>query len=51
MAHVTLARVGPKNRAPLPMLDIEPIAVRVDELTLFESLTNREQRTSRYEAR
>jgi len=51
VAHVTLARVGPKNRAPLPMLDIEPIDVRVHELTLFESLTDRERRTSRYEAR
>jgi 2'-5' RNA ligase len=51
VAHVTLARVGPKDRAPLPALDIEPIAVRVNELTLFESLADREHHTSRYEAR
>lgn len=48
VAHVTLARVK-EGRAHLPMLDLEPIALQVTRLTLFESIPD--GRTTRYEVR
>lgn len=48
VAHVTLARIK-EGRAHLPMLDIEPVRLRVKHVTLFESLPA--GRTTRYEVR
>lgn len=48
VAHVTIARVK-EPRTPVPLLDVEPIRLRVEELTLFESL--RDGRSTRYEVR
>ena len=38
VAHVTIARVKDEHRRPLPMLDVEPIPLRIDTISLFESL-------------
>lgn len=46
VAHVTIVRAR-ANRLHLPLLDVAPIPVRVDALTLFESLPDK--RTTRYE--
>jgi 2'-5' RNA ligase len=48
VAHVTIARIK-ENRVHLPMLDIKPIRLKVNELTLFDSLPD--SRTTRYEVR
>lgn len=48
VAHVTIARVK-DGRAHLPMLDVEPVALRVKHVTLFESIPA--GRTTRYEVR
>jgi RNA 2',3'-cyclic 3'-phosphodiesterase len=49
VAHVTLARVKAPSRA-LPLIEFPPIALRVERLTLFESLPDPANKTSRYEA-
>ena len=36
--HVTLARVPERTRATLPMIDVAPFAVRIEAVTIFESL-------------
>jgi RNA 2',3'-cyclic 3'-phosphodiesterase len=47
VAHVTVARVkGP--RRPLPLVGVEPVTLRICDLTLFESIHDKEQNTSRY---
>ena len=38
VAHVTVARVKDEHRRPLPMLDVEPIRIHIDTISLFESL-------------
>jgi 2'-5' RNA ligase len=48
VAHVTIARVKPPQR-PLPSIEVAPIPLRIEGLTLFESLPDREHNTSRYE--
>lgn len=48
VAHVTIARVK-EGRAHLPMLDFEPVRMRVAHIALFESLPD--ARTTRYEVR
>jgi 2'-5' RNA ligase len=48
VAHVTIARVKAPSR-PLPMIEFPPIALRIECLTLFESLPDRANNTSRYE--
>jgi 2'-5' RNA ligase len=48
IAHVTIARVKASKRS-LPFSDFEPIKLRVNALTLFESLPDPAQNTSRYE--
>jgi 2'-5' RNA ligase len=47
VAHVTIARA--KEPRPLPMLDVEPIGIGVEAVSLFESLFDKAKRTSRYE--
>lgn len=48
LAHVTIARVK-EQRVHLPVLEVKPMRLNVNELTLFESLPA--GRTTRYEAR
>jgi RNA 2',3'-cyclic 3'-phosphodiesterase len=48
VAHVTIARVKESKR-PLPLLELEPIPLRIARLTLFESLPDPARRTSRYD--
>jgi 2'-5' RNA ligase len=48
VAHVTIARVKPPHR-PLPLVEFAPIPLRIERLTLFESLPDRAYNTSRYE--
>jgi RNA 2',3'-cyclic 3'-phosphodiesterase len=48
VAHVTLARVK-KPMRPLPLVEISPIPLRCDRLSLFESIFDKEKNTSRYE--
>jgi 2'-5' RNA ligase len=48
VAHVTLARSKPPQR-PLPLIEFVPIPLRVESLTLFESLPDPVHKTSRYE--
>jgi RNA 2',3'-cyclic 3'-phosphodiesterase len=36
--HVTLARIPKETRAALPLLDVAPFTLRIDALTLFESV-------------
>jgi len=48
VAHVTIARVKDPRR-PLPLVDVMPIALRVTELALFESIPDPARDTSRYE--
>jgi 2'-5' RNA ligase len=36
--HVTIARVPEKNRRPMPRIEIEPIAVAIGSLRVFESV-------------
>ncbi len=48
VAHVTIARVKAPNR-PLPLIEFPPIPLRMEHLTLFESLPDRANNTSRYE--
>ncbi len=48
VAHVTLARVKEPIR-PLPLVEIAPIPLRCDGLSLFESIFDKEKNTSRYE--
>lgn len=50
VAHVTIARVKAPQR-PLPPIEVEPFAVEITALSLFESLPDRERNTSRYEIR
>jgi RNA 2',3'-cyclic 3'-phosphodiesterase len=49
VAHVTIARVKAPAR-PLPLLEFLPIPLRVERLTLFESLPDPANTTSRYES-
>ncbi len=49
IAHVTLARVKGGSARALPMLDVEPMTIRVCELALFESIPEKE--TTRYVVR
>jgi 2'-5' RNA ligase len=48
VAHVTIARVK-GGRGSLPLIEFAPIPLRIERLTLFESLPDREHNTSRYE--
>ncbi len=48
VAHVTLARVKAARRS-LPRLEVAPIRVGCDDLSLFESIFDKEKNTSRYE--
>ena len=48
VAHVTVARVK-ESRRPLPIVEFAPILLKLDRLTLFESLPDPAARTSRYE--
>ncbi len=50
VAHVTIARVK-EARRPLPTLDLAPIRVGIERVTLFESIFDAEKNTSRYETR
>jgi 2'-5' RNA ligase len=50
VAHVTIARVK-APQCPLPLVDVAPIPVEISALTLFESLPDRANNTSRYEIR
>lgn len=50
VAHVTIARVKTPQR-PLPLIDVAPIPIEASELSLFESLPDRANNTSRYEIR
>ncbi len=49
VAHVTIARVKAPGQ-PLPTIEFPAIGMRAEALTLFESLPDRLQNTSRYEA-
>lgn len=48
VAHVTIARVKAPAR-PLPLVEFPPIPLSIERLTLFESLPDRANNTSRYE--
>jgi len=48
VAHVTVARVKAPIR-PLPLIEFLPISLPMERLTLFESLPDRANNTSRYE--
>ncbi|MBV8343902.1 MAG: RNA 2',3'-cyclic phosphodiesterase [Candidatus Eremiobacteraeota bacterium] len=48
VAHVTIARVKAPTH-PLPLIEVPAIPLRVERLTLFESLPDRANNTSRYE--
>lgn len=48
VAHVTIARVKSPSR-PLPLIEFLPISLHMQRLTLFESLPDRANNTSRYE--
>lgn len=50
VAHVTIARVK-EGRRPLPSLEFAPIQIGIERVTLFESIFDAAQNTSRYEAR
>jgi RNA 2',3'-cyclic 3'-phosphodiesterase len=50
VAHVTIARVK-ETRRPLPTLELAPVRVGIDRVTLFESIFDAEKSTSRYETR
>jgi RNA 2',3'-cyclic 3'-phosphodiesterase len=47
VAHVTIARVKEAHR-PLPTLELTPVSVGVERVTLFESIFDAEKNTSRY---
>jgi RNA 2',3'-cyclic 3'-phosphodiesterase len=48
VAHVTIARIKDPKR-PLPLLEFAPIPLAIESVTLFESLFDKTQNTSRYE--
>lgn len=48
VAHVTIARVKGGGLRPLPLIEVTPAELRVAELTLFESIFDKEKNTSRY---
>jgi RNA 2',3'-cyclic 3'-phosphodiesterase len=48
VAHVTIARVKDPRR-PLPLIDVSPARLHVTSLTLFESLFDKQKKTSRSE--
>lgn len=48
VAHVTIARIKDPKR-PLPLLEFAPIPLAIGRVTLFESLFDKTQNTSRYE--
>jgi RNA 2',3'-cyclic 3'-phosphodiesterase len=48
VAHVTIARVK-EARHPLPAIEVAPIHVGIERVTLFESIFDAEKNTSRYE--
>jgi RNA 2',3'-cyclic 3'-phosphodiesterase len=48
VAHVTIARVKESKR-PLPLIEFAPITLRITALSLFESLPDPANKTSRYE--
>jgi RNA 2',3'-cyclic 3'-phosphodiesterase len=48
VAHVTIARVKESKR-PLPLVEFAPIELEIQRIALFESLFDRERKTSRYE--
>jgi RNA 2',3'-cyclic 3'-phosphodiesterase len=50
VAHVTIARVKEAHR-PLPSLELAPIRIGIERVTLFESIFDAEKNTSRYETR
>jgi 2'-5' RNA ligase len=47
VAHVTIARVK-DPQGPLPLVEVAPQSLHVTELTLFESVFDKEKKTSRY---
>lgn len=47
VAHVTIARIKESKR-PLPLVEFAPIPLDVQELSLFESLPDPANKTSRY---
>ncbi|MBV8333593.1 MAG: RNA 2',3'-cyclic phosphodiesterase [Candidatus Eremiobacteraeota bacterium] len=47
VAHVTIARVKNPQR-PLPQVDVVAAALKVESLTLFESIFDKERNSSRY---
>ncbi len=49
VAHVTIARVK-ESRRPLPALEFAPVRIAIERVTLFESLFDAENNTSRYQA-
>ena len=48
VAHVTVARAKEPPR-PLPLVEIAPIFLRCETLSLFESIFDKQKSTSRYE--
>jgi RNA 2',3'-cyclic 3'-phosphodiesterase len=48
VAHVTIARAKDSKR-PLPLVEFSPIRLAVRGIALFESLFDKERKTSRYE--
>lgn len=50
VAHVTISRVKPPHRS-LPLIEFVPIALQIESLSLFESLPDPANKTSRYEIR
>jgi 2'-5' RNA ligase len=48
VAHVTIARIK-DPRPPLPLVEFAPIPLTIERITLFESLFDKTQNTSRYE--
>jgi 2'-5' RNA ligase len=48
VAHVTIARIKDPKR-PLALVEFAPIRLAIERVTLFESLFDKTQSTSRYE--
>lgn len=51
VAHVTIARIKGGSLRPLPLIEFVPAIVLADRVTLFESVYDKAQDTSRYQAR
>jgi RNA 2',3'-cyclic 3'-phosphodiesterase len=48
VAHVTIARVKESKR-PLPLVELQPISLRLKQVSLFESIFDKTRNTSRYD--